>query len=238
VNYELLRRTIINYLAYFYHSFGQVPEVNSHVLEAILAKSFKDSGLGVVWNQGEHKPWDLLVEGKRIQIKGTLLKNKKIHISSFRLGLATDSFLYTSESEEEELREQVFKYLDQIDGWLVLVREVKPTKVCFSLWFLSKDSNCFIYNPDYYQFARVIKTKKNKVGNNKKYHYQCIKNEIKTYVEPSTSHQLWYVLSVETLEQQGGKLLDKFEVVLEDLPRMIELKEQGITNHDDNTRQG
>jgi hypothetical protein len=218
VNYETLRETIITYLAYFYYSFGQIPEVNSHVLEGILAKSLKNSGLEVSWNQGEHKPWDIEVEGKKIQVKGTLLSGKKIHISSFRLGIATDSFRYSDQTEEEELRDQVFKYLEQVDGWMVLVRDIKNKSASFSLWFL--DKNSFIYNPDFYQFGRVIKTR---AKDKTKYHYQCLKEGIKTYVEPSTSHQLWYVLSVPDLEKNGGKLLTSFTINFEDLPREIRL---------------
>lgn len=199
------KRYVETYLAYHYHMFGGWGDVNDLVLEGLIAKALQqDTSNKVTWVQGGHLPYDIDCNGVKIQVKGTLLNNSHIHLSSFRLG-----------THEQNLKEGIVKLVSQTDVWMVVVRST--TEETMKLWCFELDKTSFIFDQNLYEFTKK-QTSKNTVL------YECNKDKVRAIVRPSTSHQLWYNCKFDEFKTLPGvKLLDTWEYTKNLLPTVLHL---------------
>lgn len=206
----VFRSTVKSFLAYHYHTFGCLPDLNDKALEGVIYKSLLAVKPDAEWVQGGHQPWDLSIpsHNTKIQVKGTMLSGKVLNLSSFRLG--------THAETPGMLKQGLMTHLHANDVWYIVVRQVKPQQPSMKVWFFECTKDSFLYEEDLYNF-RVVPKKKS-------FLYECNKGGVRVTVQPTTSHQLWYRIPFDAFQTlKGVRLVDSFVFTKDDLPRVLYL---------------
>lgn len=151
-----------------WNTFHTLP-IKDVFFEEMLYHFYQGQGFQVKWNPGSHKSGvDLIVNGKRISCKSTLLKRlKKSNRGSFYL-----SSYRTTKAKNLSERKAIIRDNDlSFDEYNLLIRE--KTKIGFSYLVLKVDKN--IFNIDNYSD-----------GIHKEYKF------ISYRIVESNSQQLWF----------------------------------------------
>jgi hypothetical protein len=205
---DSFRESTRTFLAYNYHTFNEVASVNDLALEGLLSKALSTEYSSTLWTKGSHQSWDISIpelNNYKIQVKGSLIDGRKVHISSFRLG---------GYAHNSSFKEGILKYVNENDVWHVVLRKVSKNKENIKIWFYECDKKSFIYDPLSYSFptSDIPQTKTMTV----------ISNNIKVSIKPSTSHQLWYETDFSVFQTSKGiNLIDEFEIRMNDLPKTL-----------------
>lgn len=198
------------FLAYNFHTFNEVASVNDLALEGLLSKALTTEYPSTLWTKGSHQSWDISIpelNNYKIQIKGSLINGRKVHISSFRLGGYAHNFSF---------KEGILKYVNENDVWHVVLRKVSKNKENVKIWFYECNKDSFIYDPSNYSFEVSNSQSAKQITK--------ITNNVKVSIKPSTSHQLWYETDFLTFQAlKGVNLIDEFEIKMKDLPKVIHL---------------
>lgn len=199
------------FLAYNYYTFGQLPDLNDLALEGLIYQSLKSERPDADWVKGAHLPWDLslLNDNLKIQVKGTLVHGKGMHLSSFRLG----SHVGEAATSVQTLKDGILKMLYDSDVWYIVARETDDTH-SMKVSFFECDRTSFLYDEALYDFTKAVK--RTSVS------FECVKDGVKALVRPTASHQLWYALNFNSFKKmQGVKTVDVSTFKVEDLPKII-----------------
>lgn len=203
------RECVSVFLAYNYHTFGQLPDLNDLSLEGLIHKAIKTQREDVEWVKGAHLPWDLSLKENnfKIQVKGTLLSGNKMHLSAFRLGLHAAS--------PTSLKEGILKMVTANDVWYVVAREIEtPEQMRVNFFECNKES--FLYNPDLYNLQPKT-TKKRTL-------FVSSLDGVSAKVIPSTSHQLLYSLNYDKFKTMAGvELIDSTLFDIKSIPTTLNL---------------
>lgn len=203
------KECVATFLAYNYHTFGHLPDLNDLALEGLIHKSIKTKRSDVEWVKGAHLPWDLSLKNDnfKIQVKGTLLSGNKMHLSAFRLG--------THASSPASLKEGILKMVTANDTWYVVARELEsPKQMRVNFFECNKES--FLYNPNLYDLHPKT-TKKRTL-------FVSTLDGVNAKVIPSTSHQLWYSLDYDKFKtMKGVELVDSTLFDIESIPTTLNL---------------
>jgi hypothetical protein len=199
------------FLAYNFFTFGQLPDLNDLALEGLVFQSLKSNRPDADWVKGAHLPWDLslLDDNLRIQVKGTLVHGKGMHLSSFRLG----SHVGDESTSIQTLKDGILKMLYANDVWYIVARETEDTH-SMKVSFFECDRSSFLYDETLYDFTKTVKRTSAS--------FECVKDGIKSSVRPSASHQLWYSLNFNSFKKMKGvKTVDVSTFKVEDFPKVI-----------------
>ena len=210
------KSSVQTFLAYNYYTFGHFPDLNDIALEGLIHKAMKTQRSDADWVKGAHLPWDLSLTNSetqqpyRIQVKGTLVSGKTMHLSSFRLGVHSGSV--------DSLKEGILKLIRSNDVWYVVAREMEDQR-SMRVSFFECNQNSFLYDESMYNFKEVI------TGKRIFYQNKTTSKVVFTKVIPSTSHQLWYMVNYEQFKtsMQGVRLVDSSVFRVEDFPTTITL---------------
>ena len=207
---DCFRESTKTFLAYNYHTFNEIASVNDLALEGLLTKALTTEYPSTLWTKGSHQAWDISIpelNNYKIQVKGSLLDGKKVHLSSFRLG---------GYAENNAFQEGILKYVNENDVWHIFLRSVSKNKNEITIWFYECDKNSFLYDEETYKFP------KSEIKNNCA--IKNIVNNIKVSIKPTTSYQLWYETDFSNFKTlKGVSLVDEFKVNINDLPKLIQL---------------
>lgn len=205
-----------SYITFHKKMFQEWPEFNGTTLEAILVKSLKaNKDNKVSWAARGHAPYDIQVNEKKIQVKGTLLETDpvtRIHLSSFRLGSWSKGGDILQDPSME-LKQGILERLSQNDNWIIVCRQTTKDSLKIKIFVASNKS--FIYNENLYNFSKVKKKKG--------FRYECEWRGIKTHVTPGTSYQLWYEIPYFQFSEieSGVHLIADWEFLESSLPNSI-----------------
>lgn len=218
--YELEKKFRI-FLGFYYNFFGTFPSIEADVLEAIVATCARQSTQeNITWTQGNRSVWDIKIGNATAQIKGGKIegkKNKKIRLSSFRLGkFIGDSF------DPTLLKNGIIENITKIDFWFFFASELLENDTLrLRLYKCGKDS--FIYDTELYNFSYI----KKKTA----WTYSCVKDNVEAQITPRLSHQLWYNIDFDNFNGLNGvKLLAQWDFTGKDLPKPI-LTDETVEEH-------
>jgi hypothetical protein len=171
----------------------------------------------VEWVQGAQEPWDICLTNldKRIQVKGTKITGKDLHLFSFRL--SKDIRNNCHKSKIKILKTKIDSLLNEIDVWHIVTREmIDSDKI--KITYFECNKNSFFYNKDNYMFKNVKKKKR------VTYECQSLNKNIKTGIIPSMGNILWYKINFDKFKKMKGvKEAFSFVIDLQKLPKIINL---------------
>ena len=211
-------KNVKTFFSYYYHTFGEIPSLNNEVLEALIYNTLKNLREDVKWIQGAQEPWDICLTNinKKIQIKGSKIDSKDLHLFSFRLSKDT-AHKNSHKDKIKALKTKIKELLAQTDVWYIVTREQSkqdPNKIKVSLFECNKNS--FIFDKSCYNFKQV--KKRTKIS------YQCLSNDIETGIVPNMGHILWYKLPFDKFKKMRGvKEAFSFNINIDKLPKVINL---------------
>lgn len=209
-------KNVKKFYSYYYHTFKEIPSLNNEVLEALIYNTLKTLRTDVEWFQGAQEPWDICLTNidKRIQVKGTKVDSKDLHLFSFRLSKDTSN-KNCHKSKIATLKAKINELINETDVWYIVTREhLKNNKIKISLFECNRNS--FIFDKKNYNFKSI--KKKTRVT------YECLNNNITTGIVPNMGHILQYKIPFDKFKKMKGvKEAFSFTINIDKLPKTIKL---------------